>query len=117
MTVDPTKDVHAPGEAFLSGAKTGVKAAAIPASAIGLSEAEPVIETFGRKSPITRQSLEGAKNSSCGYFWRGWNAIHASAPEGRVKDHRGKQQIKVKKNSPNKNKTRRVISFRLGSKK
>lgn len=35
MTVDPTKDVHSAGEAFLSGAGTGIEAAAIPASVYG----------------------------------------------------------------------------------
>jgi hypothetical protein len=39
MAVDPTKDVHSAGEAFLSGAGTGAEAALIPASVYGLDYA------------------------------------------------------------------------------
>ena len=71
MTVDPTKDFHSPGEAFLSGAKTGVEAAAIPASAIGLGEAGPVIEHLAEGLPSLDRAYKvlktiGAATSGAG---------------------------------------------------
>lgn len=51
MTVDPTKDVHSAGGALLSGVKTGAELSAIPASAIGLGEAAPIVAHLAEHLP------------------------------------------------------------------
>lgn len=61
LTVDPTKDTHSAGEAFLSGAKTGVEAAAIPASAIGLGEAAPIIGHLAEGLPTLDKAYKVLK--------------------------------------------------------
>jgi hypothetical protein len=61
LTVDPTKDVHSAGEAFLSGAKTGALYSAIPASVIGLGEAAPVIEHLAESLPTLGKAYQVLK--------------------------------------------------------
>lgn len=51
MTVDPTKNFHSASDALLDGMKTGAEYAAIPASAIGLGEAAPIIAHLSESLP------------------------------------------------------------------
>ena len=61
MTVDPTKDINSPGQALLSGVKTGAELAAIPASAIGLGEAAPVIAHLAEHLPTLDKAYKVLK--------------------------------------------------------